>query len=62
MVIGVNVLLALPACQGGDHLINIHIGAGAGTGLKQINGELIGMFTCGDGDGGFLNGSRFLFI
>ncbi len=56
MVVGVHLLLALAQLfvgQGGDHLVDIHIGAGAGARLKNIDRELIRMLTGDNLVGGF---------
>ena len=45
MVVGVHIVAGGPAGQGGDHLVGVHVGAGARAGLENVDGELGVMLT-----------------
>ena len=41
MVVGVNGFLELSGGEGGQHLVHVHVGAGARTCLVGVDGELV---------------------
>ena len=44
--------------QRGDDLVGVHIGAGAGAGLEDVDGEMLVVAALGDGAGAVLDGLR----
>ncbi len=49
IVIWMHIGAELFACQAGDNLIGIHVGAGAGAGLEDVDGELLVVGSLCDG-------------
>ncbi len=58
MIVGVHPLTQAGRRQGGQHLIHIHVTAGAGAGLKHRHGERISMLTGCHGLRSIGNGAR----
>ena len=56
MVIGVNFAALKSGCQGSDDLVGVHIRGGAGSGLENIDRELVVMFASDNLFGAFNNG------
>ena len=57
MIVRMNIGSEPAACQRCDHLVRVHVGAGARTGLKNVDGKLIVPLAVGDFPGGGLHGA-----